>query len=74
MDKIDLDTIIQSKVGSTYILGRGDVMVVMKEAIRQALVLASKKVKVKDIANGLFGGGDLQVDEQSILDVNDLII
>jgi hypothetical protein len=81
MDKLDA---IIDKFGFTFDEdGTGEELICanrnnLKEFARsiahQALVLASENAKVKDIAGGLFGGGDLQVDKQSILDVEKLIV
>ena len=77
MSKLDLDAIIdtiRSKLMNArdYKNDREMCHLYMKEAIRQALVLASKKATARE-RTGL-GGIWLEIDTQSILDVEKLII
>jgi hypothetical protein len=77
-DKIYLDAIIDDKCGQPFMEEEGsmvalaeDVRDALREAIRQALVLASEKARVKWYP----GDGTLQgVDKQSILDIEKLIV
>lgn len=76
MDKIDLDAIINnfkntSRIEEPYT--NSDFKKCMKEAIHQALVLASENAVAKENPAD-YGSGDIWVDKQSILDVEKLIV
>lgn len=72
MDKIDLDVIIDQDAIAKHmdVIDKSATRECMKEAIHEALVLASEKAKVKWYPED----GTMQgVDKQSILDVEKLI-
>lgn len=76
MDKIDLDAIINMEVVSpqrnSFTATRTNLHNLMKEAINQALVLASENAKVDEQYDGMHSHPI--VDKQSILDVDKLIV
>lgn len=71
-NKIDLDDIVESRGvyddGNDIILTKSQLDDCMKEAIRQALVLASEIAPIYDEQ------GEVVQDKRSILDVNDLVV
>lgn len=97
-NKIDLDAIITDHCSQPFMDEEGCMVVIaegmrdaLKEAIKQALVIASEKAKVKEVSESstraIYDGLDsvriynpngpdshVSVDQQSILDVNDLIV
>lgn len=80
MDKIDLDAIITNVKRISFDNGNAStdtqVRIMMKEAIRQALVLASEKATIytETFSSPHTHEWEKRIDKQSILDVNDLVV
>lgn len=76
MDKIDLDAIYTKIMGgNTSTTYPSRVKDMMKEAIHQALVLASEKAITDGIPTDICGTWEITgVNKQSILDVENLIV
>lgn len=77
MDKIDLDAILQQEYKLDGPIFSDRIKRCMKEAIHQALVLASENATIKgEYKIAIEGNGFTEhtVDKQSILDVEKLIV
>lgn len=75
MEKIDLDAIINTTYETSF--GRAEVYKFMKEAINQALILASERARTTTEPYNDWseeGGTMYVVDKPSILNVNKLVV
>lgn len=79
MDKIDLDAMANKMVDDYHYLLpaiQQSIQSYAKEAIRQALVLASEKATIytETFSSPHTHEWEKRIDKQSILDVNDLVV